>query len=306
MIWKKSKNNHSTLLNLPPGPWRLPLVGNLHQLVGSPPHHRLSDLAKTHGPLMQLQLGEVPHIVVSSPETAKEVMKNNDINFAQRPFILSAIIITYNCTDVAFAPYGDYWRQVRKICTLELLSAKRVRSFGSIREEEVSNLISTISANSGLPVNISKMVFSLMNNITTRAAFGRRYHDQEELMAVIHKIMELGTGFSLVDAFPSIKVLAKLSGMKSELERLHHALDKILGNIINEHKGSSAIKNTDEGEAEDLVHVLLNCQDHGDLDFTLTTDNIKAVIMVCNSMFPCIDLQIYFTELLNFCYLIKQ
>lgn len=279
MIWKKSKDSYSTL-NLPPGPWRLPLIGNLHQLVGSMPHRCLRDLAKKYGPLMQLQLGEVSHIVVSSPETAKEVMKTQDISFASRPFLLAASIMTYNCTDIAFAPHGDYWRQLRKICTLELLSAKRVQSFRSIREEEVSNLTASISSNSGFPINLSKMLFSLINGITSKAAFGVRCQDQEELVAVFHKAIELGGGFSLADVFPSIKLLAKLSGIKPELERLHQVLDKILGNIINEHKAGKPVGKTLDGEADDLVHVLLNCQENGDLGFSLTTDSIKAVIVV--------------------------
>ncbi|XVF03634.1 hypothetical protein REPUB_Repub05bG0009900 [Reevesia pubescens] len=110
---KKSKTNESPK-NLPPSPSKLPLIGHLHRLIFCLPHHRLRELAKKHGSLMHLKLGELSHIVVSSPEAAKQVMKTHDINFAYRPFLLAVKIIMYNSTDSANAPYGGYWGSFEK------------------------------------------------------------------------------------------------------------------------------------------------------------------------------------------------
>ncbi|KAI8552987.1 hypothetical protein RHMOL_Rhmol06G0310100 [Rhododendron molle] len=125
--FQKSKANNSTS-DLPPRPGKLPLIGNLHQIASSLPHLALRDLAKKHGPLMSLQLGEVLAIVVSSPEMAKEVMKTHDIIFASRPHIIATRIVSYDSTNLTFAPYGLYWRQLQKICTTELLSRQCVLS----------------------------------------------------------------------------------------------------------------------------------------------------------------------------------
>lgn len=280
-IWiKKSKSNIKQEPNLPPGPWKLPLIGNMHLFIGTLPHRCLRDLAKKHGPVMHLQLGELSSVIISSPEAAQEVLKTHDLNFASRPYLPAASILFYDFTDIGFAPYGDYWRQLRKICTLELLSAKRVQSFRAIREEEVSNFIASISPKAGSPINLRKLLRALTSNVTARAAFGAKCKDQEAFSQVVQEAVQIVGGFSLADAFPSIKLLQLLSRRSFQLEKLHEKSDKILENIIQEHK-TNRMTTSEIGyidEVNDLVHVLLNLQDHGDLDIPLTGSNIKAVI----------------------------
>lgn len=150
---------------------------------------------------MHLQLGEIPTMVVSSSEIAKEVMKTHDISFAYRPALVVPKITTYNFKGIAFTPYGNYWRQIRKVCTLEILSATNVQSFRSLREEEVLNLIKTICESDEKPVNLSEKVFPLTYGITARSAFGKKCKDEAAFIAVITELTKLISGFSIAEIF---------------------------------------------------------------------------------------------------------
>ncbi|MBA0820721.1 hypothetical protein Gohar_019774, partial [Gossypium harknessii] len=252
-----------------------------HQLVGSLPHRILRDLANQHGPLIHLQLGEISTIVVSSPEIAKEVLVTNGTIFVDRPHMIAANVITYGYRDIALAPYGNYWRQLRKICTVELLTAKRVQSFESIRQEEVSGLVKYISSNQGSPINLTKKIFSLTYDITSKAAFGNTCKDRDSYIMVVDEILKLSSGFGLADLYPSFGLLELISGVRQKAEALLEKSDEILQGIINENRASLKRGRIGEGEAkEDLVTVLLKAQQHGDLEFSLTDMEIKAIIWV--------------------------
>ncbi|XP_028784918.1 cytochrome P450 71D10-like [Neltuma alba] len=170
----KLSSSTKPIKTLPPGPWKLPLIGNLHQLIGSLPHRTLANLANKYGPFMHLQLGQLSHIIVSSPEYAKEIMKTHDQIFANRPRTLASDIFAYNSTDILFSPCGNYWRQLRKIGTSEIFSAKRVQSFRRIREEEVSELVRNIAEHDGSFMNLSRNIFTITNSIIARTAFGKK------------------------------------------------------------------------------------------------------------------------------------
>ncbi|CAL1402234.1 unnamed protein product [Linum trigynum] len=279
----------------PPGPWKLPVIGNLHQLMftrGRAPHIRLRELAHRYGPVMSLQIGEVANVIISSPEAAKLVLKTHDLAFASRPSLLAANIIFYGFKDVGFAPYGEYWRQMRKICIMELLSARRVSSCRSIREEEVSNLVSRIRVAATIAsdeegVDIREMLLSLASNVTSRSAFGKLPTMQREtFLAVIERIVESFEGIGLSDLFPSLKFIPVITGYQAKLMAIHQRADSVLEEIIRQHRDKTDRKiqhhNDDEGDddkTEDIVDILLSLQRTGGLSLPLTTDGIKAVIL---------------------------
>ncbi|KAL3509421.1 hypothetical protein ACH5RR_028822 [Cinchona calisaya] len=277
----------NSLLNLPPGPKTLPIIGNLHQLHGSLLHHLLRDLAKEYGPLMHLKLGEISTIIVTSPEMAKEIYKTHDLLFASRPsHHLAFKIISYNFNDIIFGPYGNCWRQLRKICNMELLSPQRVQTFKSIREDEVFNLMKSISSQKGSIINLSRSLFSISYSITSRSAFGKRNKHTKRFIQLIEEINKLASGFSFADLYPSVKLLQVMSTMKFKLEIVKKQVDEILENILDEHKEKIKMNGAkqESGEAkEDLVDVLLNIQKRGDFEPELTDTNIKAVTFVSKS-----------------------
>ena len=80
---------------LPPGPFPLPIIGNLH-LLGDLPHRALAALSTKHGPLMSLRFGSALTLVVSSPEIAKEFLKTHDRLFANKAPSAAAKHLSFN------------------------------------------------------------------------------------------------------------------------------------------------------------------------------------------------------------------
>eukprot|EP00253_Pinus_taeda_P025080 PITA_25080 len=259
---------------LPPGPFSLPIIGNLHML-GKIPHRSLAALSMKYGPLLSLRLGSTLALVVSSPEIASEFLKTHDQLFASR--IPSAAIkqLTYNLSGLIFSPYGPSWRQVRKLCVLHLLNPKRLDYFRFIREEEVSAMIrAIIIPDHSRPINISQTVSSFATAIICRMAFSTKYCDQDLInfsRMVKESFLLMGT-FNIGDYVPYLDWM-DLQGVNRRLKSVHKAQDYFLEKVIDEH----AARN-DPNAPKDLVDVLLAEAANQDVGLQISRDWIKAVL----------------------------
>ncbi|XP_059633656.1 cytochrome P450 71B36-like [Cornus florida] len=268
---------------LPPGPPKLPIIGNLHQ-IGILTHQSLWQLSKKYGPVMLLQLGGVPTLIVSSAEAAREVLKIHDVDCCSRPPLAGTGKLSYNYLDIAFTPYGEYWRQMRKICVLELFSAKRVQSFQFIREEEVSLMVRWIAqlSSSGSPVDLNEKMLFLTANITCRTSFGKSFRgsgfDSDRFQEMITEAMALLACRYASNFFPSAGwIIDGLTGLHGRLERSFREFDDFYQKVIDDHLESGGMKQ----DQEDIIDVLLRIErDETEVGTAkLTRDHIKAILM---------------------------
>ncbi|KAJ1278252.1 hypothetical protein BS78_04G065300 [Paspalum vaginatum] len=228
-------------VRLPPGPWALPVIGRLHHLAGALPHRALRDLARRHGRLMLLRLGELPVAVASSPDAAREVMRAHDAAFASRP-MSPMQELAYR--GVIFAPYGEGWRQLRKI-------SQRAPSPG---------------------------VAAYVADSTMRAIIGRRFRHRDAYLRMLQEGLKIVPGMTLPDLFPSSRLARLVSSVPGKIERHRRGMLQFIDAIIEEHRESRAAGKDDE-EEEDLLDVLLRLQKEVDSQYPLTTDNIKTVML---------------------------
>lgn len=262
---------------LPPGPFPLPILGNMLYILGGLPHQALAALSLKSGPLMSLYFGSKLVLVISSPEMAREFMKTRDLLFASRSPSIAGNYLLYNYSDVASAPYGPYWRQMRKVCVLQMLSSKRLDYFRFIRKEEVSVMIRSITNNSDHPINIGQTVSTLTKDIICRMTFGRKYSDHDFIgnkgvIAMIKEIFRLLGDFNIGDYIPYLAWM-DLQGINRGVKEIHRIQDEFLEKIVDEH-----VAQNDPNVTRDLVDVLLPASADKDMELQITRDNIKAVL----------------------------
>uniref|UniRef100_A0A0E0LDW1 CUE domain-containing protein n=1 Tax=Oryza punctata TaxID=4537 RepID=A0A0E0LDW1_ORYPU len=272
--------------NPPPGPWQLPVIGSLHHLTGALPHRALRDLARCHGELMLLRLGELPVVVASSPAAAREVMRTHDAAFATRPQTATLRALTRDGLGVAFAPQGEHWRCLRKLCVTELLGARRVRCLRGGREAEAAFLVASVASMSAStttsePVNVSSLVARYVTDAVVRAVVGDRISDRDAFLERLEEGVKVAAGFTLADVFPSSRLARALSGAARRAEAHSREMTRLMDGVIEEHcqRRAAAAAGWPDEEDEDLLDVLLRIQKDGGLQIHLDMGTIRVVII---------------------------
>ncbi|KAD2805911.1 hypothetical protein R6Q59_029075 [Mikania micrantha] len=271
--------------NRPPGPHGLPFIGNLHQIDQSSIHTYLWNLTKTYGPIVSLRFGFKSAVVISSASLAKEILHTQDLVFCDRPLFISQRKMTYNGIDIAFSPYSQNWRDMRKIFNLHLFSPKRLQSSRFIREDELSSVIKTIRdrALSSEKINLSELMKNLMNNIMLRVCFGERYqyvYKKSKVFRLIDEVQAHMVDLYVSDIWPGLPfggLVDRLMGKMNRLNKCYQDLDSFFQQLIDEHMIINKQKHKIYKEYENVIDVLLQLAE--DNLFTLTHEHIKGLLM---------------------------
>ncbi|MCO5562063.1 hypothetical protein L7F22_015689 [Adiantum nelumboides] len=275
----------STGLSAPPGPWRLPLLGNLHQILLCKPlliHQALSYLAKTHGPLMSLQMGSRLALFISTGAMAKDFFQVNDRHFASRPAFTFCDRLLYGQQNgVAFRIYGPRWRKMRRVCTLELFTTRRLISFQTILEEELALLVDDVyrlcqhSMEGSVEMNIAHLAHLVVSNIMGRLVLSKRMCDTcvngESLLDMFKKTND-AIAPAMTDFIPFLGPLLDFR-IRSKMNYTHNHIDAFWTMVLHErrkHRGNQL-----HSPPKDFLDTLLSNEEV----IELGDDNIKATLM---------------------------
>ncbi|XP_052295125.1 cytochrome P450 93A3-like isoform X2 [Citrus sinensis] len=303
-IFRRSKTTSS----LPPSPMALPIIGHLH-LLAPIPHHALHKLSIRYGPLIHLFLGSVPCVVACSPETAKEILKTHETSFCDRPISVAVNCLTYGSADFSFAPYGPYWKFMKKLCMTQLLGGQTLNQFIPIRSEEIRRFMQFMlkKAKASEAVDVGKELIRLVNNVVSRMTMGQicSNNDKEadEVRKLVQETAELVGKFNLQDYIWFCKNI-DLQGFGKRFKEVRRKFDNMMERIIKEHQEARKInKETGKDYAPmDLLDMLLDISEDESSEIKLTRDNIKAFILdifVAGTDTSAITIEWALAELIN-------
>ncbi|KAF8017349.1 hypothetical protein BT93_H2517 [Corymbia citriodora subsp. variegata] len=258
LITRTPKKNH------PPSPPSLPVIGHLHH-IKKPVHRTLCALSRTYGPVLSLRFGIRPVVIVSSAPVAEECFTQNDVVLANRPKFIMGKYLGYNYTTVVLSPYGDHWRNLRRIGAIEIFSSHRLDTYFGIRKDEVTRLLRKLlrgqSSDSFARVELRAALTELTFNVMMRMMAGKRYYgedvsDVEEAAMfrdIIKEIVKNSGSAYPGDYLPPLRWIDYGGYMKRMFE-LGKKTDGFLQGLIDEHRKK---KEGEEEEKSMIDHLLV-------------------------------------------------
>nr|ADO16250.1 p-coumaroyl shikimate 3'-hydroxylase [Ocimum tenuiflorum] len=264
---------HRLRFRLPPGPRPLPIVGNLYDV--KPVRFRcFADWAQSYGPIISVWFGSTLNVIVSNTELAKEVLKEKDQQLADRHRSRSAAKFSRDGQDLIWADYGPHYVKVRKVCTLELFSPKRLEALRPIREDEVTAMVESIyhdctaPENAGKSLLVKKYLGAVAFNNITRLAFGKRFVNSEgiidkqglEFKAIVANGLKLVHPLAMAEHIPWLRWMFPLD--EDAFAKHGARRDQLTREIMEEH---TRAREESGGAKQHFFDALLTLKDKYDL-----------------------------------------
>ncbi|KAK9277218.1 hypothetical protein L1049_006757 [Liquidambar formosana] len=289
IFWKfwTSKNSKKASAPMPPGPRGLPFFGYL-PFLGTNLHWTFTELAGLYGPIYKLRLGKQLCVVMSSPSLVREVVRDQDIIFANRDSPIAALAVTYGGNDIAFSPYGPEWRKLRKVFVREMLGKASLDACYALRRQEIKKTIRDVYINKvGTPIIISELTLLTVINAVMSMVWGGTLQGEKgtniraEFRELVTELMVLLGKPNVSDIFP---LLARfdIQGIEKRMKRISGYCDRIFNSAIDQRMNLDRAK--EEGAAKneqkkDFLQYLLELKKQEDGAASITLTQLKAMLM---------------------------
>ncbi|KAH6804549.1 hypothetical protein C2S51_032796 [Perilla frutescens var. frutescens] len=267
---------------LPPGPYPLPIIGNMLQL-GRKPHHSFAQLSKQYGPLMSIHLGSLYTVVASSPEMAKEILHKHGQVFSGRIILQALHACDHDTLSIVFMPASNICREMRTICKEHILSYQSLEATKGLRQWKLQQLLDYVQrcCDSGRAVNIREAAFITTINLMSATLFSIQATEfdsevSREFMEIIDGVSSILVAANYADYFPILKPF-DLQGIKRKakvcLGKLREKVEGYLNQRLESRKA-----NPDAPKKTDFLETMLDIMEANESG-QFTTDHLIHLLM---------------------------
>jgi hypothetical protein len=232
------------------------------------------------------------------------------VTFANRPRFPSLQLISFDGAVLSTSSYGPYWRNLRRVAALHLLSAHRVGLMSATIAAEVRAMVRRMnhaaasSSDGATRVQLKRRLFEvslsvLVETIAQTKTSSRTEASAEtdmspeatELRQIFDAIVPNLSAANLWDYLPVLRWF-DVSGARNKLKAAVSSWDKFLQRLVDAKRQS--LDDDSESDKKSMISVLLSLQKTEPDVYTDTV--IKALCAVSGSS----NLPIIFTSLLTF------
>lgn len=237
--------------NWPPGPMKLPIIGNLHLVNkgGDPMHVNLVKLAQQHGGLMTIWFSSsLPTVVVSDKELVWEVLVTKAADFSSRAKLYTYPILSSNRQTISTSNLGSYWYSLRNGLQSTSLSPDNILQQAPSQEEAVSDMLSSLSKEATSNNGVVKPLPHLRRNtvkLIARLFFGQLFNDDifvDGIDNTIHEFLSLAGYSGLAHVFNCARYVPGLNRPFKEMHQLRHKIEGLIRPYISRSSDNSYVQ----------------------------------------------------------------
>ncbi|CAN6209065.1 unnamed protein product [Urochloa humidicola] len=260
----------------------LPLIGHLH-LIRPPPHRAFDRIVARYGPLVYLRLGPSTHCVVAGTADAARDLLKFEASIPERPLTAVTRHLAYDDAGFAFAPYGQHWRFMKRLCMSELLGPRTVEQLRPVREAELAAVLRAARDAAG-PMDVSRQLISMSNNAIMRmVASSLPGHMTEAARDCAKHVAEVVGAFNLED-YVGLCRGWDLQGLTRRTREVRDKFDALLEIMIKakeeaRSRSASEAPSNAPAAAKDLLDILMDAAEDQNAEVKLTRENIKAFVL---------------------------
>ncbi|XXG60935.1 hypothetical protein AAC387_Pa04g2724 [Persea americana] len=225
----------------PPGPPRLPLIGNMHQILkgGYPFHVALNKLAQVHGPLMTVWLGpRQPTIIVSDHDLVWEVLVSKSPDYAAREFPTLAKLVTADFRTIVSSNAGPHWHSLRRGLQNCAIGPLCISVQAPLQESDMAQMINNMIKEANLNGGVVKPFHHIRRTtikLLARLCFGSDFSDEEfdaTMDVMVEEALKYSDNARILDTFSPARFLPSIKRAIKQMEKLKLRVEECIGHHL--------------------------------------------------------------------------